>query len=365
MLTNVYSFKQLSLNCSLTITDLFKPIFIHRFKEAKQYTENIKEEFGHFNYAPIGTFFRPENYKKHLNNMTTVKEKSTDSETESENGDEHLNNMSTGKGQPTESKPGPEYGAEHLNNVATVKKKSTDSETESEDEEEHLKNTVTAKGESINSETESENGNEHLNNMSAAKEKSTNSETESENGDRRLKNMIASKEGSNELEKNPTQVNDESEDVRDFKVNDEEKNRPSSSLKRPAAENSKALLVDTEKRLKVHIQDIYDQFRKVEGIFSDRIIRKHHELAELQSLLDFEKEKVENSEKRTKDAEKMNVKYLVDLESAENEKRDLRDELTKLKTELAAEKEKASKVKNTCIICNKDCFMFCGLDCMK
>lgn len=46
----------------------------------------------------------------------------------------------------------------------------------------------------------------------------------------------------------------------------------------------------------------------------------------------------------------------------ENKLRISLEEVTKLKDELAAEK---AKKKNLCIICNKECLMFCGPECLK
>lgn len=260
MLVYVDSFKQLTLNCSLTITDSFKPIFMPPFKEAQQYIENIKEAFGNFNYASNGT-----------------KEGTTDSETDSEDGEEYLNNMDT------------------------PKKGSTDLETQPKDGEEQLNNMVAPKERTTNSETDAEDGEEHLNNMDTPKKGSNALETKPKDGGEHLNNMVASMEGSTELEKNPTQLNDKGKDNSESEINKEEKNISSSSLKRPAPKNSEALLSDSEKRLKVHMQGIYSQYKKVEEIFSDRIQCKHDELAELRTLLASEKEKFENSEKRTKD----------------------------------------------------------------
>lgn len=303
MLVYVDSFKQLTLNCSLTITDSFKPIFMPPFKEAQQYIENIKEAFGNFNYASNGTFFEAENYEIHFNNMIASKEGTTDSETDSEDGEEYLNNMDT------------------------PKKGSTDLETEPKDGEEQLNNMVAPKERTTNSETDAEDGEEHLNNMDTPKKGSNALETKPKDGEEHLNNMVASMEGSTELEKNPTQLNDKGKDNSESEINKEEKNISSSSLKRPAPKNSEALLSDSEKRLKLHMQGIYSQYKKVEEIFSDRIQCKHDELAELRTLLASEKEKFENSEKRTKDVEEMKERYLADLKNAENEKEGLRDEL--------------------------------------
>lgn len=68
------------------------------------------------------------------------------------------------------------------------------------------------------------------------------------------------------------------------------------------------------------------------------------------------------SEQEMISASEQEKKTLIEkLEEAEKEMEGLRAQMTSLQNELA----QANKQKNTCIVCQKECFRFCGMECFK
>lgn len=98
-------------------------------------------------------------------------------------------------------------------------------------------------------------------------------------------------------------------------------------------------------------QDLYEQYKEKENALN--------KVARLKTAL---------AAANTKNKELVLLKKIGEEKFAKDlaaEKKDALDKLTELQSELAVEKENAIRNKNTCIVCNKEYFKFCGIDCLK
>lgn len=119
------------------------------------------------------------------------------------------------------------------------------------------------------------------------------------------------------------------------------------------------------KDVKLHLNNVWLQYqnlvRKLEAEKEEKADALE-KLNNLQNEIADEKNKVEDLKKRMEET-KIDSSKIFDAEKKQKE--DALNEVKRLQAELKAEKEAASMNGNKCIICEKKCFMFCGLECLK
>lgn len=99
------------------------------------------------------------------------------------------------------------------------------------------------------------------------------------------------------------------------------------SVKRPATEATNELMADGRKKLKLHFEGIVNVYVE--------------------------------SEKKLQEMTNQKNTFSQKVEQLEGMVLDLKEKLD------AANHELAGRQKNTCVICDKECFKFCGITCMK
>lgn len=133
--------------------------------------------------------------------------------------------------------------------------------------------------------------------------------------------------------------------------NDDDRDK-NSSLKRPA--EIEAPMNDRTTRVK----------KCIETIWSEYIKGKNEALRDLNKLkleLESEKEKVKAMDQHKKNAQYWGNKWREEMKLKDN----ALEELHKIKIELEVEKGKNANGTNKCLMCNKDCIIYCGTECLK